>query len=301
MLKIGIIGLGDIAQKAYLPIISAIRDIDVHLQTRDSAILRKIGEQYRFTGLHDNIESLIDADIKAAFVHAATRAHYTIVEQLLSHHIHVYVDKPVTADLASTEKLIALANAKNLILSVGFNRRFAPAYLLAKDLGEPNMILLQKNRRSMAGDVRSFVFDDFIHVIDTLLFLFPYAIAQVSISGKKKDGLLHHVTVQLTSKEGNIAIGIMNRDSGTTEEKLEVFTSTAKMTVYNVSDVVVQEGKNETKHMPNDWEPTLRKRGFEQIITDFLQAVRSGKESPASTAQTLLSHTICEEIVLKLS
>jgi virulence factor len=123
----------------------------------------------------------------------------------------------------------------------------------------------------------------------------------VNISGKKRDGLLYHVSIQLTSKEGNTAIGIMNRDSGTTEEILEVFASAEKMVVYNVSDVVVCRDKNETKTGNNDWQPTLNKRGFEQVISDFLNAVPSGNTSIVSTSNVLASHKLCEDMVLKLS
>lgn len=300
MLKIGIIGLGDIAHKAYLPVISK-RKVEVHLYTRNEATLSHVGEHYRFKNLHQSMESLINSGIKGAFVHAPTTSHYTLVEQLLSHNIHVYVDKPITYDYASSEKLVALAEKENLILTVGFNRRFAPAYQNLKQLQDPNMIIMQKNRKSLPGDVRTFIFDDFIHVIDTMLFLFSYPIEKLIVTGKKKGNILFHVVVQFISAGGATALGIMNRDSGTIEEKLEVFTSGEKRVVYNVSDVVVHQDKNETKLAVGDWDPTLYKRGFEQIIDDFLQSLESGSASLLSKQHTLLTHKICEEVVEKLN
>jgi len=120
MLKIGVIGLGDIAQKAYLPIISR-KKVEVHLYTRNETTLKQIGDQYQFKNLHQSLEALIDSGITAAFVHTATASHYGIVEQLLDNNIHVYVDKPVTCDYSSTEKLVRLAEKKGLVLFVGFN------------------------------------------------------------------------------------------------------------------------------------------------------------------------------------
>ena len=300
MLKIGIIGLGDIAQKAYLPVISK-KKVEVHLYTRNETSIAHVGELYRFKNLHKSLESLINSGIKGAFVHVPTTSHYSIVEQLLSHNIHVYVDKPLTYDYTSSEKLVALAQKKDLILTVGFNRRYAPAYQKLKELQNPNMIIMQKNRKSLPGDVRTFIFDDFIHVIDTLLFLFPYPIEKLIVTGKKKDNILFHVVVQFVSADGATAIGIMNRDSGTLEEKLEVFTSGEKGVVYNVSDVVIQQDKNETKLGVNDWDTTLYKRGFEQIVEDFLQSLDSGIAPKISKPHALLSHKICEEVVQKLN
>ena len=300
MIKIGIIGLGDIALKAYLPVISS-RKVEVHLFTRNEATLRQVGEQYRFQHLHPSLESLIGSGIQGAFVHTATAAHHDIVEQLLTNNIHVYVDKPITYDYASSEKLVALAKKKNLLLMVGFNRRYAPAYRQLKSMQNPNMIILQKNRAALPGNIRKFVFDDFIHVLDTLLFLFPYPVDKVIINGRKEGDVLYHVVVQLISSHGATAIGIMNRDSGTVEEKLEVFTSSEKRVVYNVTDTYVHQDKNETNLGVSDWESTLHKRGFEQIIDEFLDALRSGASFRQSIPDILLTHQLCEKVVTELS
>jgi virulence factor len=300
MIKVGIIGLGDIATKAYLPIISK-KNLEIHLCTRNENALRQAGEQYRFKNLHLNLGSLIDSGINAAFVHTATASHYDIVEQLLNNNIHVYIDKPVTDDYPSTEKILELATKRNLILTVGFNRRFAPAYQSARELINPNMIIMQKNRKSLPGDVRAFIFDDFIHVIDTLLYLFPYPVQKMQVSGMKKQGQLYHVVLQLLAADGATAIGIMNRDSSTTEEKLEVFTPERKLMVYNVSDVVVYEDKHEKKLGSNEWAPTLYKRGFEQIVDDFILALAFGKEPAIKRQDILRTHKVCEEVVEELS
>lgn len=297
MLKIGIIGLGDIARKAYLPIISKSK-IALHLYTRNESTLTEVSELYRFSNRHRSLDELIGSGIKGAFVHAPTTSHYSIVEQLLLNNIHVYVDKPITYDFFSTEKLVALAEKKKLILMAGFNRRYAPAYQRLKELQDPNMIIMQKNRKSLPGDVRTFIFDDFIHVVDTLLFLFPYTVEKLIVTGKKHEGLLHHVVLQLVSATGATAIGIMNRDSGTVEEKLEVFTSSEKRVVYNVSDTIIHQERNETKQGTSDWDRLLYKRGFEQIVEDFLLSVESG--TLPENSQTLLSHKVCEEVVQQL-
>ena len=299
MIKAGIIGLGDIARKAYLPVISRMK-VEIHLHTRNELILKEVSSQYRIHNLHQNLQSLIDSGIQCAFVHTATASHFEIVEQLLSQNIHVYVDKPITYDYPTTEKLVLLASRKNLLLTAGFNRRYAPAYQQLRKLEDPNMIIMQKNRSNLPAEVRKFIFDDFIHVIDTLLFLFQHPIANMNVSGKKKDGLLNHVVVQFVAADGTTAIGIMNRDSGTIEEKVEVFTTTGKWLVNNVTDIS-QLRDGELRHKPDDWASTLHKRGFEQIIETFLRSVASKAVPPRDNADTLLTHKICEEVVGKLN
>jgi virulence factor len=300
VLQIGIIGLGDIANKAYLPVVSKHK-VEVHLFTRSEATLKEVSDVYRFTNLHQSLDSLIKSGIRGAFVHTPTDSHNEIVEELLQNNIHVYVDKPITYDYSTSARLLNLAHRKNLTLMVGFNRRYAPPYLKAKELPDPNMVVIQKNRNAQPGNIRTFIFDDFIHVVDTLLFFFPYSIEKMVVSGKKVGDLLYHVVVQFVAADGAMAIGIMNRDSGTTEEKVEVFSSTGKCVVDNIADVAIYQGKKVTKFGIDDWEPTLHRRGFDQITKAFLDVIQSGNDTRTIDTHTLQSHKICEEIVEQLS
>lgn len=300
MTKIAIIGSGDIAQKAYLPIISR-RNVDLHLFARNSNAASNIAREYGIKNIHSTIDSLIDAGVKGAFVHTSTASHYEIITKLLSNGIHVYVDKPVTYDYASTKEVFEFANAHNTQLMVGFNRRYAPAYKSLKQLANVNMIVMQKNRKALPGDVRTFIFDDFIHVVDTLLYLSPNREHSLTVSAMKRDGLLYHLVVQLIFPDGLVAIGIMNRDSGTVEEKLEVFTPGGKWQVNNVTDTVIFQDKNELKIGNNDWESTLFRRGFNQIVDEFLAGLEGDVSLPFQLPDPLVTHRVCEEIVEVLS
>jgi virulence factor len=297
-LKIGIVGLGDIALKAYLPVI-AKKEVEIHLHTRNEARLMEIGSQYRYKHLHRTIDSLIDSEVTGVFVHSNTLSHYAVVKKLLNHDIHVYVDKPLTSDHNSSAELVRLAESRGLLLMVGFNRRYVPAYRKALNMKNRNMLIMQKNRRELPGEIRTFVFDDFIHVVDTLLFLFPTEVEQMNVTGRKIEGLLHHVVVQFTGKGSVTAIGLMNRDSGTVEESLEVFSSEEKYVVNGLSEEVIYRGNKEIKSCPGDWQSVLFNRGFEQIIDSFLTEIES--EKPITKSKDILqTHRFCEEIVQRL-
>jgi len=300
MLKIGVIGLGDIAGKAYLPVLSSLAEIEVHLLSRNKKSLQTIVDRYRFENVHHNLDSLIHSGISGAFVHTATQAHFSIVKALLEHNIHVFVDKPVTLDHHSSRELIELAESRNLLLMAGFNRRYAPAYRRLKEVSEPNLIVMQKNRQAQPAELRTFIFDDFIHVVDTLRFLFPYPVEDILVNGMIKDGLLYQVSLQLLSTNGATAIGIMNRDAGVTEERVEVFSTAEKRTVNNLSELYIQKGSNINRIGSGDWEPMLHRRGFEQMVNDFLQALKGGTVPQIPGRDALLTHEMCEMIVERL-
>ncbi|QCX75098.1 Putative oxidoreductase YceM [Streptomyces sp. YIM 121038] len=292
--KVGCIGLGDIARKAYLPVLTTQPGVELHLQTRTPATLERIGEIHHIPAgqRHTDLDALLAQDLDAAFVHAPTAAHPEIVERLLEAGVATYVDKPIAYELADSERLVELAERRGVSLTVGFNRRYAPGY--AQCAEHPReLILMQKNRVGLPEDPRTMVLDDFIHVVDTLRFLVPGAVDHVSVRGRVADGLLEHVVLQLAG-DGFTAIGVMNRLSGSTEEILEVSGQDTKRQVLNLAEVVDHKGQP-TVRRRGDWVPVARQRGIEQVTLAFLDAVRAGKVLSARDA--LATHELCERVV----
>ena len=296
-MKIGVIGLGDIAQKAYLPVLAARPGLEPHLFTRTPATLQRVGDAYRVPPHHRHLdlEALLDARPDAAFVHAPTAFHPPLVRALLDADVPVYVDKPIGYHLRDAQDLVALAEERGVPLAVGFNRRHAPGYAQCLELSR-ELIVLQKHRVGLPDDPRRLVYDDFIHVLDTLRFLAPTDPDRIDVRGLLRDGLLHHVVVQLAG-EGFTAIGAMNRRSGSAEEVLEVSGHDAKREVLNLAEVVDHRGQPSVRRR-GDWVPVARQRGIEQAALAFLDAVR--EDRPLSAQDALRTHELCERVVISV-
>ncbi|GII27105.1 Gfo/Idh/MocA family protein [Planotetraspora mira] len=300
-MRVAMIGLGDIAQKAYLPVLAATPGIDLLLCTRDRPTLDRLADAYRVPARCTSVDEVVAAGVEAAFVHAATRAHVDIVAALIEAGVHVYVDKPLADRLPDADRLVRLAGEHRRSLMVGFNRRYAPGYAALRDLPR-DLVVMQKNRAGQADDPRRVVFDDFIHVVDTLRFLAPGDVSDVSIDVRVRGGLLEHVVLHLrgaaaTGESGNAdftAIGIMSRVSGANEETCEVIGGGAKRRVVNLAGVVDYSGTEAVSHR-GDWVPVARQRGIEQACQEFLSSVREGRLITADDA--LRTHALCEEIV----
>ncbi|MFF6878678.1 Gfo/Idh/MocA family protein [Streptomyces sp. NPDC012474] len=293
-MKVGCIGLGDIAQKAYLPVLAFQPGVELHLQTRTPATLDRVAENLRVPPerRHTTLDSLIAADLDAAFVHAPTLVHPEIVTRLLQAGVPTYVDKPLAYALDDSARLVALAEERGVSLAVGFNRRHAPGYTQCADHPR-ELILMQKNRVGLPEDPRAMILDDFIHVVDTLRFLVPGEIDDVTVRARVQDGLLHHLVLQLAG-DGFTALGVMNRLSGSAEEVLEVSGQDTKRQVVNLAEVVDHKGQP-TVRRRGDWVPVARQRGIEQAVLAFLDAVRTGKVLSARDA--LETHDLCERVV----
>ncbi|GHH84983.1 oxidoreductase [Streptomyces sulfonofaciens] len=293
-MKVGCIGLGDIAQKAYLPVLTALPGVELHLHTRTPATLARVAAALHIPDerCHTDLDGLLAQGLDAAFVHAPTKVHPEITARLLEAGVPTCVDKPLAYELADSERLVSLAEQRRTSLAVAFNRRYAPGY--AQCAEHPReLILLQKNRVGLPEDPRTFVLDDFIHVVDTLRFLAPGEIDHVSVRARTARGLLDHVVLQLGGA-GFTALGVMNHRSGSTEEILEVSGQDTKRQVLNLADVVDHKGQPSVRRR-GDWVPVARQRGIEQVVLAFLDAVRAG--TVLSARDALATHELCERVV----
>ena len=296
-LRVGVIGLGDIARKAYLPVLAGRADVELSVMSRDPATVDRIARQYAVRLATTRVDDLLGAGLDAAFVHASTDAHAELVDRLLRARIPVLVDKPLAPDLTTARHLVELAERQGCSLAVGFNRRWAPAYRQLAGLSR-SVVLLQKNRRDLPDEPRRLVFDDFIHVVDTLRFLMPPGEERVGIRCWTADGLLRTVTLDITV--GEVAgIGVMSRVSGADEEVLEVLGDGHKHRVVDLSQTWQAQagdgGGGVRLLRRGDWTPVSTQRGFTAMCTEFLTAVREGRVLSARDA--LRTHEICEDVV----
>lgn len=299
-MRVGVIGLGDIAKKAYLPVLTERENIELVLCTRNEAVLQKLAEKYRIQDRVQTVEELLLKNIEAAFISTITEAHFQTAELLLQHGIHVYIDKPVSLYLHETERIVELAHKYGLIAMVGFNRRFIPMVASLKEKGKANLILMQKNRFALPDIPRKVVVEDFIHVVDTLRFLMDEEVIAVNVESSKTDETLNQLIVQLIGKNC-IAIGIMNRNGGVTEEIIEYHTGLHKYVVSSLVETVHYHHKQMNVTKFGDWEPTLFKRGFHQITDHFLDCVANEQIPDPSIEDSLITHLICEQIVQRIN
>ena len=297
-LKIGIIGLGKIAQKAYLPIVANHPKIQPILCTRNFQTLNQLSDQYRIDETYSNVDELVEQKIDAAMIHSSTESHFSIVSKLLNANIPVFVDKPLTYSLSKTEELLNLATQRKVLIYMGFNRRFAPLIQSLKNHPNPIQIFYQKNRVNLPGDPRVFVFDDFIHVIDSLRFLAKGKIENLQVFSNFQNKELGNIQIQWQQNE-TLLSGGMNRISGITEEKIEYYTNGNKWLINNLTTGMHYQ--NEKVNMKNfgGWETTLFKRGFVNMLEDWINTLLENKFDSNRIQDIWETHHLCERITEK--
>lgn len=295
-MKVGVIGIGNIAQKAYLPFMAEMRDtVEWHLCSRNKETLELVGKKYGFDRLYTDMDEWMDSGIEAAFVHVATAAHGSVIRSLLERGIAVYVDKPISDDLAEVKQLIELADSKGLLLTAGFNRRFAPMIRRLKEISDKNMIFIRKDRINLVEPVRQAVYDLFLHIADAALYLLDEEVLSVQSKIIEKDGNLKRIWVELETKTASCFVS-MNYEAGANQEVMEIQSPEGIVRVVDLTDMTTSD-QGGTQHTGfGDWEGTLRKRGFEPLIRGFIEGIMK-KENPVTTDSAYLSHSLCEKIL----
>ncbi len=294
MLKIGLVGLGSIAQKAYLPYLRQIPDIEWHVFTRNREILNQVVSLFGQAKAYEDLDNLIGADLDGVMIHAATSVHVAIASLFLKAGIPVYMDKPLAESYADAKLLYDLAEEHETFLMTGFNRRFAPRVTELKVVPNKTKIFVEKNDVNRPGDLQFKLFDFFIHPLDTALYLLDDAPVSGQFHYHKAGELLSQVSIVLYSASTTVMIG-MNLQSGSRKEVMEVQSPEGSYQLQDLTDLTVYQGSDQCVKGFGSWARTLEKRGFESIVDAFLTAIQTG-ENPVSPNSSLLSHWLCDQI-----
>jgi predicted dehydrogenase len=110
------------------------------------------------------------AGIDAIVLAAPTDLHTDLAGNALANDVPALVEKPLTGDLASSERLIALSAVRQVPIMCGFVERFNPAILTAQAMLEETMHVTAVRHSPYAARVRSGVaWDLLIHDVDACL------------------------------------------------------------------------------------------------------------------------------------
>jgi predicted dehydrogenase len=182
-LKIGIIGTGYLG-KLHAKLLKTHENADfIGIYDVNKNAAETVANEFGLTAF-DNDDELIDK-CEALIIVTPTSTHYEIAKKILSKEKHVFIEKPITAEIWQAEELVELAKQKNVKIQVGHIERFNSALLaLEKYKLEPMFIqtdrLAQFNPR---GTDVAVVLDLMIHDIDIILSLIKSKVKQINASG----------------------------------------------------------------------------------------------------------------------
>ncbi len=145
--RIGIIGLGEVAQIVHLPILQSMPEkyeitamCDLSLK-----LLTFMGEKYNVKKLYTNAEELTaQKDLDAVFILNANEYHAECAIAAARNKKHVLIEKPLCLTIEDADAIIKARDEAKVQVMVAYMRRFAPAFIQAveevKRIGKINYV-----------------------------------------------------------------------------------------------------------------------------------------------------------------
>ncbi len=123
------------------------------------------------TRAYRSLEQLLK-DVEAISCVVPTSSHYEVGKEIISHGLHLFLEKPMTETVEQAEELVKLAEEKGVKLQIGHIERFNPAVLAVhRFIDSPKFIeshrLAPFNPRGTDVDV---VLDLMIHDLDLIIY-----------------------------------------------------------------------------------------------------------------------------------
>lgn len=138
MIKIGVIGLGEVSQLMHLPILQDLTDKYEVTAVSDVSptLVEFIQKKYHVKGAYlDGLQLIREGDIDAILVLSPDQYHGMYVKAALERGLHVFVEKPVTLCKDELLELIELKKQHpSQTVMVGYMRRYASPLLRAKEI-----------------------------------------------------------------------------------------------------------------------------------------------------------------------
>jgi predicted dehydrogenase len=136
VLKVGLIGLGEVAQVVHLPVLAGLPQLFTVESGCDISprLVQQVGDRFGIPRRYASSAELIAAGgINAVLVLNSDEYHAESVVDALDHGLHVLVEKPMCLTLREAEAIIAARDRSGCVVMVGYMRRFAQAFLDAVD------------------------------------------------------------------------------------------------------------------------------------------------------------------------
>ena len=173
-LRIGLIGLGYMGRN-HLRVLSLLKDVQIgFIHDANQPRAAELAAEFGVTATNQFERDLDTVD--ALVIATPTSTHAQYIRMAANHLKHIFVEKPLTDDLASAEEISALAAENGIGIQVGFIERFNPALTALKGLLDSNRRIInvdftRTNKISSRITDVDVISDLMIHDIDLACYL----------------------------------------------------------------------------------------------------------------------------------
>lgn len=282
------IGFGNYAKAVLLPAVQKAGEKRLtRVVTSTGISAHSAAERSGFAEASTDPQSVFD-DATTDCVFVATRhdSHAAMAIAALDAGKHVFVEKPLAMSEAELARVAEAADRASGVLTVGFNRRFAPMVVAARTAlaasGGPLVMQYRINAGHIPGDSwvhgaegGGRIVGEVCHFVDTLSAL--CGSDPVSVEGVSPTGIGDSLAAVLRFADGSVGTILYASvgDPSVPKEQVEAF---GRGVVVRIDDFrklhITRGGKTETTSA------SAQDKGQAALVAAFLTAARSGGEPP---------------------
>lgn len=325
--RVAVVGVGHLGKiharlLGQLPPVELVGVVDAVAETRS-----QVAADLHTTAYADHRQLLGKVD--AAIVATPTRNHYAVASELLAAGVHVFVEKPITLNVADADDLIDTARANRCVLQVGHVERFNPALAAAAPhIREPKYIdAVRATGYSCRSIDIGVVLDLMIHDIDIVLSLVRDEVVDVQALGAAVFGPNEDwAQARLTFAHGCVANLAASRISDQPQRSLHVVSAAGfaridlaakTASVVRASDAV-RHGEVDVNFLSPEQKTHLKDNLFTEYLPqeqlairdcnaiaaehqDFLQAISEAGEVRVSGRDGRCALDVAERILAEIA
>ncbi|MDK9699789.1 MAG: Gfo/Idh/MocA family oxidoreductase [bacterium] len=310
--RLGIIGIGTMAQVVHIPILRSIEGVDlVGISDLDS----EKGERYaQKNGIrwYETPEDMFHAGIDGVIILTPNNSHMPLAIGALQSGVHVMVEKPLARNSAEAEKMISAADKAKKHLLVLMNQRFrqdvrvVKNYVKAGRLGEIFRIRcgwMTKydtwNRPTWVGDKKiaggGVMMDYGIQMLDFILWMLEYP-KVVRVSGvtkkirNKGNGEDYAMATIYFDKGIVMTLEVTWSLPAKESEAWTVIAGSNGRAHMNPTHIHLLENERINSYFPLKSLKTIdiHRSSYESEIKHFVEVLRTGTLAPGATAKECL-------------
>jgi predicted dehydrogenase/threonine dehydrogenase-like Zn-dependent dehydrogenase len=284
---LGMVGAGSFARTKLLPALNANRQVVLRtIATRRGMSADDSKSRFGFRRCTTDEEDVFgDPEINAVLIAGPHSSHASLAARALQAGKSVLVEKPLGL---TREQLMVVAGARegsNGFFQVGFNRRFAPMSIKARDrlrsLGGAKTILLRVNAgqlppdswQSEAEEGRGRVLGEMCHFVDLARFLIGAPIVSLHAEAAQPSrGNPEDVSVNIRFADGSLATVFYTAlgDTSYSKERIECFGGGSVIAIDDFCTIEFSSGgRRRTQRTSQD-------KGHKAEIASFVRSVVAG-------------------------
>ncbi|MEW6196497.1 MAG: Gfo/Idh/MocA family oxidoreductase [Bacteroidota bacterium] len=134
--KVGVVGLGGMAQLVHLPILSKFENVELKAVCEiNRSRLKTVAEKFTSANQYVDYKEMLDKEeLDAVIIATPTNTHLNLAIDCLQAKKDILIEKPISLNYSEAKEIVSAAKKNKKQVMVGMNLRFRPDAMLLRSL-----------------------------------------------------------------------------------------------------------------------------------------------------------------------